>query len=192
MENNFTPLTSAVRHNQMCIVRSLVEMGQDINEFDRWRYTPLQTAAQTRNEEIAKFLIESGADIHKASGTDLQPLHHACLQNSIECVQMLVDRGAHVNDIRNLMTPLVCAIIADGEEIIRLLISRGADVNYNIRGAATPLLVAMYRLHRGIGIIPRPNLRPVDRLRMRIVQTLIDAGADRRLLRVLGRNSNLD
>ena len=192
MENNFTPLTTAIRQNQMCLVRGLVEMGQDINEFDRWGYTPLQTAAMTRNDEILKFLLESGADIHLSSVNNLHPLDYACLNNSIECVQLLIDRGADVNTRNNVRTPLICAIVSDGIEIVRLLISSGANVNFTVRGVASPLVAAMLRLNGGIALNRSPHLRPIDRLRMRIVQCLLDAGADRRLLRVLERYTNFD
>ena len=190
--DNSTPLTRAVRQNQMCLVRGLVEMGENINEYDRLGFTPLQTAAMTRNDEILKFLLESGADIHLSSVNGLQPLEYACLENSIECVQLLVDRGADVNDHRNVMTPLIYATVSDGLDIVRLLISRGDNVNHKVRGAATPLLAAVYRLNSGRAINLSLRLRPIDRLRMRIVQCLIDAGADRRLLRVLGRSTQID
>ena len=189
---NFTPLTKVVRQNQLSLVRALVEIGHDINEFDGNGYTPLQTAAFTRNDEILKFLIDSGADITLCSVDNLPPLQYACLNNSIEFVQLLVDRGADVNNSRNVMTPLICAIIGDGLEIVRLLVSHGANVNFTVRDVASPLVAAMMRLNGGIALNRVSNLRPIDRLRMDIVQCLIDAGADRRLLRVLERYINFD
>lgn len=59
------PLIFAItlcHHNQIDVVKALVEMGADVNYQNRLKKTPLMYAAESGNEELVKVLISLGAN----------------------------------------------------------------------------------------------------------------------------------
>ena len=146
-EVTFSPLTEACQQNQLCLVRALLDCGEDINEFNGCQYTPLTIACSTRNDEIVKLLIESGADINKPSFSGFKPIHYAAGKNSIECVRLLLDAGAGINDGASYSkyTPLYMAVTAYSEDIVKELLDRGANVNAVDESGYTPFSYAMFR-----------------------------------------------
>jgi len=124
-----TPMTQAIWKQMYCVVRSLIEIGEDVNKIDGWGYTPLVTACIVRRDDIVKLLIDNGADVHIPSLSGLKPMDYACSRNSIECVRLLADEGADVNynDPGIPFSPLIHAVAAGGFEVVQELISRGAD-----------------------------------------------------------------
>ena len=55
MEN--TPMTKAIWSQMYCVVRKLIEIGEDVNKADGWGYTPLIAAYSVRRDDILKVLI---------------------------------------------------------------------------------------------------------------------------------------
>ena len=153
-------MIEACIQNQLCLVRALLDCGEDIDAYDGCIYTPLSTACASRNDEIVKLLIERGADVNKPTFSGFRPIHYACEMNSIECVRLLLDAGAEMNCGVNLcnITPLYLAVTSFSEEIVKELIDRGAIVNTFDVSGYTPLSWARYwhaiRLG-GPGIIER-------------------------------------
>ena len=112
-----------------CVVRKLIEIGEDVNMPDGWGYTPLVTACIVRRDDIAKLLIDNGADVNTPSLSGLLPLDYACSRNAIECVRLLADEGAEVNynNPGIPFSPLFHAVAAGGFEVVKELVLHGAD-----------------------------------------------------------------
>jgi ankyrin repeat protein len=128
-----------------------------------------------------KHLVEAGRDINAVEDMGTTPLHHAAEHDYREIAVFLLDRGAEVNVFDELgKTPLHLAAKEGHHEIVTLLLSHGADVNAH--------------LERVIGNTALSDIAGSCSLRM--VQQLLDAGADPRIrgwmqLNALDRASRL-
>jgi ankyrin repeat protein len=59
-----TPLHYAAKHNQVQIVKALVEAGAQLELKNFYNDTPFSVACAQGNLEIAEYLLEKGANIH--------------------------------------------------------------------------------------------------------------------------------
>lgn len=90
-------LHRAVVNNDIDLVKSLINRGEDINS-GKWtkRSTPLMLAAQNGNLEIAQILLDAGADPGKRSISGSTALHYACWQGNFEIARLLIKNGANI------------------------------------------------------------------------------------------------
>lgn len=161
----------ATYHNQIDVVRMLLDAGLDPNEKRMDTYTPLGTAIRDKHPEIIPLLLSRGADPY-LKGQDfplamavrypeilkqlvmqgVDPTRYkglmelAVYHNSIEAVEFLLDAGVNPNDKHHdTYTPITTAIRDNHPETLALLLSRGADPN--LKGQEVPLAMAVRRPH---------------------------------------------
>ena len=96
-----TALLSAIRIQDMEVIRLLVQYNADINKSASCGIsrTPLQKAAELNNLEIVEFLLDQGADVNApppklAGATALQ---FAAINGNSDMVMMLIGRGARLD-----------------------------------------------------------------------------------------------
>ena len=200
-ENKSTEEKSRV----MELVQHMIDAGADVNSSDADGQTPLMSALISQLQEVSALLLEKGADIYatKLDGTtplhcaamlpDMatelvnkgaylhaksvkgSPLHHYAGYGCPEAAKVLIDSGARVNEIGpEGQTPLIeCMHWAFDthtqdttiiDQMVKLLLSSGADVRATDKKGYNALKRSMWH---------RQNLA-----RPRIVQLLLDAGAD--------------
>jgi ankyrin repeat protein len=126
-----TLLHYAALHNNVEVVRLLIENGADINARDKWKDTPLHYALPLFEGglEAARLLIEAGADVSAQGRYGDTPLHHVVLEGYIDIARMLIERGADPNiEGRWGDTPLKLAIDEECSEIIELLLSKPPEI----------------------------------------------------------------
>lgn len=158
-------------------VRKLVEAGADINTRDLDGPGPLLTF----HPAVTEYLLAQGADPDvQTNEFGASVLAGLCYVNQAECVERLLQHGANPNHgrIESGETPLHHALAGGAEiEIIRLLVSHQADVN-----AKTKSGVVSYNFY---GDAPTRGETPLHRAAayasQAIVESLLSAGADRRL-----------
>lgn len=107
-------------------IKSLIEIGEDINSIDEHGHTPLHLVINhvpwSKGKSITKFLIENGADVN---ATD---------QNGVSPLQMALNHG--------VISELMASLDKDNLEVIQMLIEAGANVNHKDECDNTPLHVA--------------------------------------------------
>ncbi|KAL6634313.1 hypothetical protein ACP70R_026984 [Stipagrostis hirtigluma subsp. patula] len=140
-----TPLSCAVRHGRVDIVRYLLEHGANPNKPVVFDCTSLHLAVGealyiTGKCEIVELLLSNGADVNLLShiGT---PLHVAAMENQDAAMKILLDHHADCNKGFTIFTPLFTALKARSLNCTKLLLKAGADVMKGI-GKATPLIFA--------------------------------------------------
>ncbi len=72
-----TPLHCAISQQQLKVVKTLVELGADLNAPDDQGDTPLHAAARSGALTIARFLFQHGADLHALNAQGQTPLQLA-------------------------------------------------------------------------------------------------------------------
>ena len=161
-----TTIHIAVRYNENPeIIKTLVELGADINTKDGIGNTPLHEAiVSNKNPEIIKTLVELGADISTEDGFGDTPLHKAAASiEGPEVIKTLVELGADINAKGKIGdTPLHKASASNkNPEVIKTLVELGADINAKKVFEYTPL-------HEAARLNENPE----------VIKTLVELGAD--------------
>jgi hypothetical protein len=99
-----TPLSKSVIDGNLNIVQNRVQLGENVNEYDKWGWTPLHWAVYYKYEAITEFLLEKGADpnlpITKAYGSikpQATPLIISGYYGTLNLAQLLLKKGALVD-----------------------------------------------------------------------------------------------
>ncbi|MXW65173.1 MAG: hypothetical protein F4Y00_01730 [Bacteroidetes bacterium SB0662_bin_6] len=137
-EDTLPPIHTAIREGDIETVRTLIDIGVDINEKvgrnfairSHRGFTPLHMATTYGETEIIKLLIEKGADV------DDNLLHFV---HTAEISQLFMTHGADLGAEHKNGTPLHTAAFAGNAEITDLFIKNGADANARDAQGNTPL-----------------------------------------------------
>lgn len=129
------PVHIAVRSLTVDDVKTLVDMGFDVDGLDIRGRTPLLLAAEESRPEMVETLVKRcGADVTIADVRGQTPLHHLPMG---ETTRILLEAGAAAGAKDcNGDTPLHNA---EDAESVRLLIAAGADVNARNSKGFSPL-----------------------------------------------------
>lgn len=92
--NGNTPLTFASQHNQITIVKVLLEKGADVNAKNSADKTALMIAVNEGDIAIVTLLLKNGADVNATDSSGLTALMYA---RRIAIVTALIEKGADVN-----------------------------------------------------------------------------------------------
>ncbi|MFH0824449.1 MAG: ankyrin repeat domain-containing protein [Pseudomonadota bacterium] len=197
------PLAYAVRNDHPHLVRLLVDLGSNPNQWDRYGFTPLSCAASKGDRDMVTFLLERGADINGADPGGHTALAWALFTTKTDMARFLLEKGADPNPRTGGPIPLVAAI--RDPEMVKLLLDKGANPDAkNIHG--TPVTAASendYLESLRILSARRPNLDATDVQQMtalmkasakghlEIVKLLLDNGADPRIKSFVGGRTAL-
>ena len=88
----------AAAHDNIKIMKTLLEMGADINVKDINGCTPLHISIHFQNVDSFIFLIERGADITIKDKTGMTPLLYAARINDIGMVRYLISKGSNIEE----------------------------------------------------------------------------------------------
>jgi len=157
-----SPLTKAVKSNDVQAVRTIVKSGADVNVKSGDGSTPLLWAANNGSVEIARLLIASKAAVDAANDFGVTPLLQASRVGDSAMVDLLLRSGASPSKAHpEGETPLMAASRSGSVPTVRLLLARGVDVNAAEKVQnTTPVMWAAAEGH-------------ID-----VVDVLIEAGAD--------------
>lgn len=165
-----TDFQTAITRDNFVVVRKLLQQGVNPNSIDERGRPALVKAMQHESLRVAQELLKApGIRIDDASSAGETALMHACIKGYIDMVKQLLSMDARINQPG--WTPLHYAASADTEhslEIAQLLLDRHAYIDAESPNHSTPLmLAAQYGSER-------------------MVQLLLDAGADVQLRNQLG------
>ena len=142
--DGFTCLAAAASGNQVEMVKSLLELGAEIDLATGDRaLTPLHLAAQNACEETVELLINSGASPHSHSDSGSTPFYRAARGGSLRILSLLHERGSKVDEPTwDGWTPLMEAVENGHEEAVKLLLRLGANPRHRSRNGMGPFQLA--------------------------------------------------
>ena len=123
----FTPLTDAIRNNDLEMIKLFVRHDADLHKTTSLGESYLHFAAFMDRKELVDYFIEKGIDVNIRKNGNLTPLHIASVTGHLEVVELLIEKGADLNVVStDGGTPLHFAIAARQQDVVDLLKSRGA------------------------------------------------------------------
>ncbi len=175
-------LMYAAETGNLQVVSRLVASRADANLKTRNGVTALMFG--TKHSATAKFLVNAGADVKSRTTSGMSVLDWALHDENRDLATFLLEKGAEANTrAEDGQTPLMRAAAEGFEDIVQTLLTRGADVNaktaeskgswywclgsaddrkgVNVGAGITALMCAASRFQN-----------------LRVVETLIDRGAD--------------
>lgn len=184
------PLQVALENSRDdAVVMTLIENGANVNPeiigrpldcgLRHWRFmpSPLCLALRRASENVIRTLLDAGCSLNACKDEYHGSMLHcatyfprSALKSDV--LQLLIERGADINAVNSQGKNVVCSALANGNEgcTIQLLLESGGSLN-GCRKHASPLMCAT----DGYGS-----------LKARVVQMLLEAGADTHLLNAEG------
>ena len=144
-----TALHLAAATGTLATVKLLVEHKAALEKVGAEQNTALLYALQRSELDIAKFLIDSKAAVENAPDTEPTYLHACVGMGSIEAAKLLIERKASLVTpvtvfLGYRLTPLHTACTLETPGMAAFLLDCGADVNAQVDGSVTPLMVAAF------------------------------------------------
>ena len=142
------PVANAAMHDDVALVRTLLEHGANVNAAQGDGMTALHWAADRGDVPLTVALLAAHANVRAVTRIGAYtPLHIASKSGNADVVRALIKAGSDVNAVTsNGATPLHFAAAAGNVDAINALLDRGA--NPNAREAVwgqTPLVFAAER-----------------------------------------------
>jgi len=143
-----SPLSEAIKANQMDIVHLLLSLGADPNVPEKGGQSCLFKAVASGNLEVSEILLREGKADPNLGGQSVlnafagrSPSHRETA--SSELLNLLIRYGAEVNPKQAHETPLMAAVRAADLPLCKLLLDAGAWVDHPSSEGLTPLHVAV-------------------------------------------------
>lgn len=125
-----TPLVQGISQGwKVKVIKTLIEMGADVNARMENNWTPLMIAAQAGNAVIVSLLLEAGADVDAKNRFGCTALMYAAGGETPDVVKLFLEKGVEINTRdNNGRTPLLWAMErSSSPEVISLLLEAGVD-----------------------------------------------------------------
>jgi ankyrin repeat protein len=169
-------LSHLLKSKQPEVAKSYIKNKKfDIHDKDYENATPIICASEHGYCDIVELLIANGASIFDCADMQRQPLHKACSGGHLDIIKLLINHGADIFKKDELgFDALVTAVQFGRANVVDYLLSIGANPNYILKSYVydgySPLMMAVTTEHTN----------------SRIVQKLINAGADMNYTSALG------
>ncbi|XP_068717330.1 ankyrin-1-like [Montipora capricornis] len=140
-KNNITPLLWASTMSSGVLIKTLIDLGADVNaQTAPGKQGPLLFAVSNNNYVVARFLLEHGAEANIQDKNGEAPLHKAATQNDPALFKLLLENKAGVNiQGQKGETPLHKAVFDEDIPLVKLLLENKATVNIKAKNGEAPL-----------------------------------------------------
>lgn len=167
---SYSGLHRAAHEGDAALIRELVAAGHDTEARDARGRTPVHVAAFASEDEALRALAEAGADMNALEGQAYDAVTIAAVADDPELMSLAIALG---NDPGLVTSPydgtaLIAAAHLGHDEVVRRLIAAGAPLDHVNNLGWTALIEAVVLGDGG----PRHQ---------RVVQALLEAGADREI-----------
>jgi uncharacterized protein len=156
-DDGTTALHWAAYHDDLALIRRLLQAGASVNVANDYGATPLSEAAERADPEALRLLLEAGADVESPNADGQTALMTVARTDVVEAAKVLVAHGANVNASEKWrgQTALMWASAQSRPAMVQFLISHGAAVNARSTVRDWP---------RRVTAEPRPQNRPLGGL----------------------------
>ena len=144
---NRTPLLWASPSSSSMLIKTLVDLGADVNaQRSDNKATPVMLAACWNNYMATRLLLEHGGDANVQAIDIWSPLHASVSVGFFEVSKLLIEAGCNINlQGENGRTPLHNAVAYNHVKLVKLSLENNADANIRDAEGDTPLHVSVGR-----------------------------------------------
>ena len=168
ISKEYSPLMSAIEHENVELVKALIDAGANVNFAIREsQISCLYTAVYYKQKDIVVMLIEAGADVNAKNIYRDTPLYRVTVDpagKDLEIAEIILQSGADINAVVNVdgRTALHVAVLESDDMLdsLAFLLEKGAATDIYDNKGQTPLTLAA--LHN----------------KPKAAKALIEAGAD--------------
>lgn len=146
---HYSVLRSQNQFSDDCLVKTLLELGIEVDVQDNEGSTPLMYALDAAPVSTVETLLEKGADVNIQNNDGYTPLMWVagkCVhpdQYLTKCAHVLLIKGANPNLLRkNGRTALMDAASENHFDLVKLLVDWGAQVDLTDQNGWTAILAA--------------------------------------------------
>lgn len=123
------PLSYAVRHAHLPLIRFLLAQGADVNEVNANGTSVFAGACAGSPLEIVQLLFEAGGNIRKRNSTGRTPFQWAASTGNINDMRFLLGAGALIDEADDSGTTALIGAGKGGKlEACAWLLDQGADI----------------------------------------------------------------
>ncbi|GJQ87249.1 hypothetical protein Trydic_g20277 [Trypoxylus dichotomus] len=127
--NNDTPLCTAIRQQNITVVKILLTYNANANLESIYGYTPLQIAVERNDNEIVQSVLQFGANVDVVNNFDA-PFCIAVRKQNIDIAKILLEHNCDVNlATEDGATALQIAVKRRYKEIVQFLLQAGANTH---------------------------------------------------------------
>ncbi|WP_098445297.1 ankyrin repeat domain-containing protein [Bacillus sp. es.036] len=157
-----TVLLEALKSDDMELVKTILDLGANLNALDdNSTTTPLIQATTLNSEPFVKLLLESGSNTNQQINNNKTALEIALENNNKSIIELLLKYGAIPENLTsNGNTPLIIAIEQNNNDLTQFMLKYVKDINATNVSGVTPLMKA------------------VDKNNYEISELLLNKGAD--------------
>jgi ankyrin repeat protein len=139
----FTPVAIAAQVGHVDVIKTLADLGADVNTPSNDGFTPVAIAAQKGRVDAIKTLVDLGADTNTPTNDGCTPVFRAAQLGHVDVIKILANLGANVNTPNNDgFTPVFVAAQDGHVDAIKTRVDLGANVNTPSNTGDTPVLIA--------------------------------------------------
>lgn len=143
-----TPLTIAIIHRQIEMVKFLIDSHADVQKTALRHRSPLFFVSDV---EIVDLLVGAGAGVNNPDDQGLTPLHNVSQNGLADIAGALIRHGANVNATdSNRQTPLHVAASNGQVNVVKILLESGADVKALDNARRSPEMLARRNDHLNV------------------------------------------
>ena len=156
-DDGTTALHWAAYHDDLPLMRRLLQAGAKVNVANDYGSTPLAEAAERADPDALRVLLDAGAEVESANADGQTALMTVARTDIVAAAKVLVAHGANVNarETWRGQTALMWASAQSRPAMVAFLIAHGAKVNARATLVAWP---------RRVTAEPRPQNRPLGAL----------------------------
>jgi len=156
-DDGTTALHWAAYHDDLPLMRRLLQAGAKVNVANDYGSTPLAEAAERADPDALRVLLDAGAEVESANADGQTALMTVARTDIVAAAKVLVAHGANVNASETWrgQTALMWASAQSRPAMVAFLIAHGAQVNARATLVAWP---------RRVTAEPRPQNRPLGAL----------------------------
>lgn len=179
-KNYFSAFSLSVLLGKTLAIEEFIKRGADVNAIVLYQYfmrknhlSMLALAIEKGHEQVARLLIDSGVNVNgigilHSANQEKRPIICAIERGNTEIVKLLIEKGADVNFSELYIgTPLNYAAWHGEVEVVKVLLASGKVLD-----------IDAIEIHSGY----TPLMQAVEMGYPEIVEALIDAGADLKIL----------
>lgn len=146
--DSYTPLIRAIIHEQLHVVRYLLDRGGNIHHSAQG-LPPIIYAVLNATPELIQMLMNYGADPDRPFRMEqYNALHFAALHGKVDAVDFLVSKGVTLEATDGIGRTALLLAAGRGETVVvKVLLAKGAEIRHKCSAGRTALIYAALNDH---------------------------------------------